>query len=59
MAMLLAMDAFKRVFGSRLPPLVAARSLGLAVTDRLLPLKRLFMERALGLGQGLPPLARP
>jgi len=58
-AMLLAMDTFKRVFGSRLPPLVAARSLGLALTDRLLPLKRLFMERALGLGQGLPPLARP
>jgi 2-octaprenylphenol hydroxylase len=59
MAMLLAMDAFKRVFGSRLPPLVAARSLSLGLTDRLLPLKRLFMERALGLGQGLPPLARP
>jgi 2-octaprenylphenol hydroxylase len=59
MAMLLAMDAFKRTFGSRLPPVVAARSLGLALTDRLRPLKGLFMERALGLGEGLPPLARP
>lgn len=58
-AMLLAMDAFKRTFGSRLPPVVAARSLGLALTDRLRPLKGLFMERALGLGDGLPPLARP
>jgi 2-polyprenylphenol 6-hydroxylase len=59
LAMLMAMDAFKRAFGSRLPPLVAARNLGLAVTDRMRPLKRLFMERALGLGEGLPPLARP
>jgi 2-octaprenylphenol hydroxylase len=59
LAMLLAMDAFKRAFGSKLPPLVAARGLGLAVTDRVQPLKRLFMERALGLGAALPPLARP
>ena len=59
LAMLMAMDAFKRAFGSRLPPLVAARGLGLAVTDRIGPLKRLFMGRALGLGEGLPPLARP
>ncbi len=58
-AMLIAMDAFKRAFGSRFPPLVAARGLGLALTDRTQPLKRLFMERALGLGEGLPPLARP
>lgn len=59
LTMLLAMDAFKRAFGSQLPPLVAARGLGLALTDRVQPLKRLFMERALGLGAGLPPLARP
>ena len=59
LTMLLAMDAFKRAFGSRFPPLVAARGLGLALTDRVQPLKRLFMERALGLGAGLPPLARP
>jgi 2-polyprenylphenol 6-hydroxylase len=59
LAMLLAMDAFKRAFGSRLPPLVAARNLGLALTDRLQPLKRLFIRRALGLGEDLPPLARP
>lgn len=59
LAMLVAMDVFKRAFGSRLPPLVAARTLGLALTDRLEPLKRLFMGRALGLGDDLPPLARP
>jgi 2-octaprenylphenol hydroxylase len=59
LAMLAAMDALKRLFGTDWPPLAAARSLGLAVTDRSAPLKRLFMERALGLNQGLPPLARP
>lgn len=59
LAMLMAMDAFKRAFASRVPPLVAARGLGLALTDRTGPLKRLFMGLALGLREGLPPLARP
>jgi 2-octaprenylphenol hydroxylase len=59
MAMLLAMDGFKRAFGSRLPPVVLARSLGFALTERLRPLKGVFMERAMGLNAGLPPLARP
>jgi 2-octaprenylphenol hydroxylase len=31
----------------------------LSLTDRIGPLKDLFMERALGLGSNLPPLARP
>lgn len=59
LTMLLAMDGFKRAFGSRLAPLMAARGLGLTLTDRLQPLKRLFMARALGLGAHLPPLVRP
>lgn len=59
LAMLAAMDGFKRLFGNRFPPLAAARSLGLALADRVSPVKRLFMERALGLSSGLPPLARP
>ncbi len=58
LAMLAAMDGFKRLFGNRFPPLAAARGLGLALADRIGPVKRLFMERALGLGAGLPPLAR-
>jgi 2-octaprenylphenol hydroxylase len=59
LAMLAAMDLIKRTFGNESPPVVAARSLGLSLTDRIGPLKDLFMERALGLGSDLPPLARP
>lgn len=57
-AMLIAMDLIKRLFSNAVPPLATARNLGLTLTDRIAPLKRLFMERALGLGSDLPPLAR-
>lgn len=56
---LATMDAFKRIFGHARQPLLAMRGLGLTLADRSLPLKRLFMYRALGLGADLPPLARP
>jgi 2-octaprenylphenol hydroxylase len=56
--MLGAMDLFKRLFSNRFPPLALGRSLGLALADRILPLKRLFMAQALGLGEDLPTLAR-
>ena len=59
LAMLAAMDGFKRLFGNALPPVAALRSLGLTLTDRIAPLKRRLMQRALGLGGGLPPLVRP
>jgi 2-octaprenylphenol hydroxylase len=59
LAMLAAMDAFKRLFSNEIAPIAAVRSLGLSITDRVAPLKRLFMERALGLNPDLPPLARP
>jgi len=59
MAMLGAMEVFKRLFGNRNPLLVAARNLGLAVTDRLPGLKQLFIEQALGQGENVPNLARP
>ena len=58
MAMLAAMDGLKRLFGNAVAPVATVRSLGLAAADRLPPAKRLFMERALGLGGGLPSLAR-
>jgi 2-octaprenylphenol hydroxylase len=58
-AMLAAMDLIKRTFSNEVPPVAAVRSLGLTLTDRIGPLKALFMERALGLGSDLPPLARP
>lgn len=57
--MLAAMDLIKRTFSNEVPPVAAVRSLGLTLTDRIGPLKALFMERALGLGSDLPPLARP
>jgi 2-octaprenylphenol hydroxylase len=57
--MLGAMDLFKRVFGNRIPPVVAGRNLGLAAADAVAPLKRAFMSRALGLNDDLPTLARP
>lgn len=46
--MLMAMDAFKRSFGSRHPAVVQFRNLGLSVADRLQPLKHFFMRRAMG-----------
>lgn len=59
LAMLAAMDGFKRLFSNDQPPLAGLRSLGLALADRIVPLKHLLMERALGLGTHLPPLAMP
>ena len=56
--MLGAMDGFKRLFSNANPLLVAARNTGLAVADRLPPLKRLLMAEALGQGADLPSLAR-
>ncbi len=48
-AMLLAMDAFKRGFGTAAEPLRWARNLGLDAADRAGPLKRAVMRRAMGL----------
>lgn len=56
--MIAAMEGFKRLFAGSLPPLAWARNLGLEITDRLPPLKALFMRHALGLGGDLPRLAR-
>jgi 2-octaprenylphenol hydroxylase len=57
--MLAAMDGIKRLFSNRILPVAAARSAGLVLVDRIAPAKHLFMRQALGLGGGLPPLARP
>lgn len=62
-AMQCAMDGFRWLFGSRLPPLRTVRNLGLGLTDRTPFAKRLFMEHAMGIAGGpaweLPELARP
>ena len=53
-----ATDGLNRLFSNALPPLRVARDLGLAAVDRLPPLKRLFMQHAMGTLGELPRLAR-
>lgn len=57
--MLGAMDAFKRLFSNDIVPLRLLRNAGLELADRIAPVKRLFLQRALGTGGELPSLARP
>jgi len=58
-AMLGAMDAFKRVFSNDIVPLRLLRNAGLDIADRVTPLKQFFLRRALGTEGELPPLVRP
>lgn len=51
-------DGLNRLFSNDLPPLRAARRLGLAAVHRLPALKRLFMRHAMGTVGALPRLAR-
>lgn len=53
-----AMEGFKLLFGSALPPVQWARNTGLRVVDRLTPLKHELMRYAMGLRGELPELAR-
>ncbi len=57
--MLAVMDGIERLFDNALPPLVWLRRNGLALSDRLRPLKQLLADRAMGLTGDLPALARP
>ena len=56
-AMMLSMDAFKRLFGAQNEPLKFARNVGLNATNSLVPVKRFFMEYAMGDRGDLPELA--
>ena len=47
LAMMTAMEAFKRGFGSQNPVAVLARNIGLSVVDQQLWMKRWFMQQAL------------
>lgn len=58
LAMMAAMDGFKRLFSNRIPPLRLVRNLGLLAADRAEPLKRIIVRRAMGLSGDLPRLAR-
>ncbi len=56
-AMMAAMDGFKRLFGSELPPVRWGRNLGLTLTDTIPPVKKHFIHHAMGLAGHLPRLA--
>ncbi len=63
-AMLAAMDGFKRLFSNDLTPLKFLRNSGLNIADKLGPLKNMMIKRAMGLSglglkEKLPYLARP
>lgn len=51
-------DSLVRLFSNRLPPLVAARNLGMLVMDVVPPLKRQLLRHTMGLAGHLPRLAR-
>jgi 2-octaprenyl-6-methoxyphenol hydroxylase len=51
-------DGLNRLFSNAVPPVKLARDLGLALVDRLPPLKRVLMRHAMGLVGDLPRLAR-
>ena len=57
LAMMGAMDVFKRVFSNDNPALSVARSLGLRATDLAVPVKHAIMRRALGVSGERPSLA--
>ncbi|MCU7937823.1 MAG: UbiH/UbiF/VisC/COQ6 family ubiquinone biosynthesis hydroxylase [gamma proteobacterium symbiont of Bathyaustriella thionipta] len=62
-AMLAAMDAFKRLFSNDITPLKLLRNAGLNLADKFTPFKNLMIKRAMGysgtgLNEPLPHLAR-
>lgn len=58
MVMLGLTDVLNRLFANDIPPLKLARDLGLAVVDKLPPVKQLFMRHAMGTVGELPRLMR-
>lgn len=58
LAMLAAVDGFKRLFGSELSVVRWVRNLGMNLTHSVLPIKHLVMRYAMGMSGDLPKLAR-
>ena len=58
LAMIFALDGFKRLFSNDSVGVTALRSAGLRAVDRFTPLKHAFVRRAMGLSGDLPHLAR-
>jgi 2-octaprenyl-6-methoxyphenol hydroxylase len=56
--MLALADGLTRLFSNDIPPLRLARDAGLAIVDRIPPLKRFFMRHAMGMVGDLPRLMR-
>ena len=56
--MMCAMTGFKELFTRQEFPLPVIRNLGLNITDRLVPVKHLIMEYAMGIRGDLPEVAR-
>lgn len=51
-------DGLNRLFSNAVPPVRLARDMGLALVDRLPPVKRLLMRHAMGMVGDLPRLVR-
>ena len=58
MLLIAATDGLNRLFSNDIAPLRLARDLGLAAVNRVPPLKRFFMNHAMGLVGDLPRLIR-
>lgn len=58
LAMIFALDGFKRLFSNDIAPLPMMRNAGLRAVERFTPLKHAFVRRAMGLSGDLPLLAR-
>ena len=58
LAVMVAMDGFKRLFGNTHPLLAPLRNLGLQAVDRLGPLKSLLIRQAMGMDGERPRLCR-
>jgi len=58
MTLVLATDAINRLFSNDIGPLRLLRSAGLAMVDRIPPLKQAFMRNAMGLMGDLPSMLR-
>jgi 2-polyprenylphenol 6-hydroxylase len=58
LAMIFALDGFKRLFSNDVAPLPMMRNAGLRAVERFTPLKHAFVRRAMGLSGDLPVLAR-
>jgi 2-octaprenylphenol hydroxylase len=58
LAMIFALDGFKRLFSNDVAGVSMLRNVGLRAVDRFTPLKHAFVRRAMGLSGDLPLLAR-